>query len=100
MGSIAQLIGQIAPMLSMMFGIEVEQRLGVPIIDMVEAKLKQASMSPGQRAIAEAQIARFTALSTAANALVTIAQPSSEEQARMSKIEAELEQLKATLIAA
>lgn len=100
MGSIAQLIGQIAPMLSMMFGIEVEQRLGVPIIDMVEAKLKQASMSPGQRAIAEAQIGRFTALSTAANALVAIAQPSSEDQARMVKIEAELEQLKATLIAA
>jgi hypothetical protein len=99
MQGIQALIASIGPMLSMLFGIEIEQRLGNPVIDMVEAKLKQATVSAGQRAINQGYINRFNALSAAANSLVQITQPSAEQLDQRNKVESELKELESKLVA-
>ena len=94
---ILQLMSGIVPILGMVASLEYQERLGDPIIDTLEAKLKASTKSKGQKAIDQAYLDRFAALNSTLNGMVGITQPSSEEQAKITAIEAELVTLKPKL---
>jgi hypothetical protein len=89
----------VGELMKIKFGLRFEEVTGDVLIGVVETTLKSMAQTPGQKAVAQHYVNKFVALSTAVNGLVAIAQPSSEDQARLVKVEAELKALELQLSA-